>query len=156
LAELPRIVGIKDATGDLAFMMRMISSVRPERTDFTFLTGWDPVLLPMLRVGCNGGTVASSNVIPEEMVRIFNLYQEGNSDEAMRLQYRILPLFDAMLGHFEFPDGFRAASELRGFSFGHIRQPMTEGQKKSRTAQKEALRTMLTELGIAELVASSG
>jgi dihydrodipicolinate synthase/N-acetylneuraminate lyase len=155
LAELPRIIGIKDATGDIAFMMRMISFVRPVRPDFTFLTGWDPVLVPMLRIGCDGGTLACSNAIPETMVRIFHLHRAGDSDEAMRLQYRMLPLFDTMLGHFEFPDGFRAATELRGFSFGHVRQPMTARQKKERIAQKEALRTMLTDLGVAELVALS-
>ena len=50
LAELERVVGIKDSSGDLAFMMRMISAVRPQRPDFSFLTGWDNVLVPMLLV----------------------------------------------------------------------------------------------------------
>lgn len=153
LAEFPRIVGIKDATGDIAFMMRMICAVRPLRPDFTFLTGWDAVLVPMLMVGCDGGTVASSNVIPEGMVRMFELARAGDSEEAMRLQHRMLPLFDAMIGGFEFPDGFRAASELRGFRFGNIRQPMTESQKKERMLRKEAMRGMLVDIGIAEQVA---
>lgn len=153
LAELPRIIGIKDATGDLAFMMRMISSVRPERPDFTFLTGWDPILAPMLRIGCNGGTIASSNAIPEEMVRIFELERAGESEQAMKLQYRVLPLFDQMMQDFDFPDGFRAATELRGFSFGRARQPMTRQQKEQRLAHKEALRMMLIEFGVAEHVA---
>jgi dihydrodipicolinate synthase/N-acetylneuraminate lyase len=155
LAELPRIVGIKDSTGDVTFMMRMISAVRPVRPDFTFFTGWDAAVVPMLRVGCDGGVLATSNAIPEVMLRIFHLYQAGDSDEAMKLQYRMLPLFDATMGSFEFPDGFRAAAELRGFSFGQVRQPMTEGQKKDRTAQKETLRKILTDLGVAERAASS-
>lgn len=154
LAELPRIIGIKDATGDVTSMMRMISAVRPLRPDFAFLTGWDPALVPMLRIGCDGGTNASSNAIPEVMLRIFDLARAGDFDEAMRLQYRMLPLFDAMIGQFEFPDGFRAATELRGFSFGHVRQPMTERQKMERMAQKDALRAMLADLGVAEHVAS--
>ncbi len=153
LSEFPRIVGIKDATGDIAFMMRMISAVRPLRPDFTFLTGWDAVLVPMVMIGCDGGTVASSNVIPEAMVRMFELARAGDSEEAMRLQYRMLPLFDAMIGGFEFPDGFRAASELRGFRFGNIRQPTTESQKKERTLRKEAMRAMLVDMSIAEQVA---
>ncbi len=41
LAEFERIIGIKDSSGDVAFMMRMIAAVRPVRPDFTFLTGWD-------------------------------------------------------------------------------------------------------------------
>ena len=41
LAEFPRVIGIKDSSGDLTFMMRMIAGVRPIRPDFCFLTGWD-------------------------------------------------------------------------------------------------------------------
>src|SRR5208282_6257730 len=48
LAEFPRIVGIKDSSGDMAFMMRLIAAVRPLRPDFSFLTGWEAVLAPML------------------------------------------------------------------------------------------------------------
>jgi hypothetical protein len=63
--EFPRVIGIKDSSGDLAFMMRMIAADRPNRPDFTFLTGWEAVLVPMLMIGCDGGTHASSNVVPE-------------------------------------------------------------------------------------------
>ena len=73
LAEFPRIVGIKDSSGDLAFMMRMIAAVRPSRPDFTFLTGWEAVLVPMLMIGCDGGTNASSNVVPELTRKLYDL-----------------------------------------------------------------------------------
>ena len=115
--DFPRVVGIKDSSGDLAFMMRMISAVRPQRPDFTFLTGWEAVLAPMLMIGCDGGTNASSNAVPEVTRRIYELSMEGKFDEAMKWNYRILELFDAMLNPFEFPDGFRAAAELRGVPF---------------------------------------
>src|SRR5271166_4147815 len=117
-AECPRVVGIKDSTGDLAFMMRLIAAVRPLRSDFSFLTGWEAVLVPMLMIGCDGGTHASSNAVPEVTRRLYDLSMAGNYSEAMRWQYRILELFDAMLFPFEFPAGFRAAAELRGFRFG--------------------------------------
>src|SRR6185295_3744918 len=48
LAEFPRVIGIKDSSGDLAFMMRMMAAVQPIRPDFSFLTGWEAVLVPML------------------------------------------------------------------------------------------------------------
>ena len=64
-AEFPRVIGIKDSSGDLAFMMRMMAAVRPLRPDFSFLTGWEAVLVPMLMIGCDGGTNASSNAVPE-------------------------------------------------------------------------------------------
>ena len=43
-----RIVAIKDSSGDIPHMIRMIQAVRPNRPDFSFLTGWDAALMPML------------------------------------------------------------------------------------------------------------
>ena len=89
-ADFPRVIGIKDSSGDLAFMMRMIAAIRPIRPDFTFLTGWEAVLAPMLMVGCDGGTNASSNAVPEVTRRIYELCRAGNYEEAMKWNYRII------------------------------------------------------------------
>lgn len=148
LAELPRIVGIKDSSGDLAFMMRMISAVRPARPDFSFLTGWEAVLVPMLVIGCDGGTHASSNVVPELTRSLFDLTRAGQIEEAMRLQYRILELFDAMLLPFEFPDGFRSAAEMRGFNLGRGRQPLSQSQEADRTVLQSVLKCILADFGL--------
>jgi 4-hydroxy-tetrahydrodipicolinate synthase len=145
LAEFPRVIGIKDSSGDLAFMMRMIAAVRPLRPDFSFLTGWEAVLIPMLMIGCDGGTHASSNAVPEVTRRMYDLARAGNYEEAMKWQYRILELFDAMLYPFEFPDGFRAAAELRGFRFGRGRQPQTSSQLSNRTALTSVLHCILAD-----------
>jgi 4-hydroxy-tetrahydrodipicolinate synthase len=149
-AEFPRVVGIKDSSGDLAFMMRMISAVRPLRPDFSFLTGWEAVLVPMLMIGCDGGTHASSNAVPEVTRRIYDLCRAGNYEEAMKWQYRILELFDAMLFPFEFPDGFRAAAELRGFRFGRGRQPQTGAQQSGRAALASVLQCILADFELVD------
>jgi 4-hydroxy-tetrahydrodipicolinate synthase len=150
LAEFPRVVGIKDSSGDLAFMMRLISAVRPLRPDFSFLTGWEAVLAPMLMIGCDGGTHASGNAVPEVTRRIYDLCRAGNYGEAMQWQYRILELFDAMLFPFEFPDGFRAAAELRGFRMGRSRQPQTGAQQADRTALASVLQCILADFELVE------
>jgi dihydrodipicolinate synthase/N-acetylneuraminate lyase len=144
-ADFPRVVGIKDSSGDLAFMMRMIAAIRPMRPDFTFLTGWEAVLAPMLMVGCDGGTNASSNAVPEVMRRIYDLCRAGNYQEAMRWNYRVLALFDTMLYPFEFPDGFRAAAALRGFDFGGGRLPQTGAQKTDRAEMSKVLQCILAD-----------
>jgi 4-hydroxy-tetrahydrodipicolinate synthase len=143
LAEFPRVIGIKDSSGDLAFMMRMIASVRPNRPDFSFLTGWEAVLAPMLLVGADGGTNASSNVVPEITRKIYELCRAGKYDEAMQFQYHLTELFDAMLFPFEFPDGFRAGAELRGFRFGRPRQHFTDSQLADRCNFRNGLQGIL-------------
>jgi 4-hydroxy-tetrahydrodipicolinate synthase len=148
--EFPRVIGIKDSSGDLTFMMRMIAAVRPERPDFSFLTGWEAVLAPMMLIGCDGGTHASSNAVPELTRRIYDLARSGNYGVAMEWQYRLLQLFDIMISGFEFPDGFRAAAELRGFQFGAGRQPQTSAQVAERTRLSFLLQRLLDEFDRAE------
>ncbi len=48
LVEFPRVIGIKDSSGDMTFMLRMMAAVQPVRPDFVFLTGWEAALVPML------------------------------------------------------------------------------------------------------------
>jgi dihydrodipicolinate synthase/N-acetylneuraminate lyase len=146
--DCPRIAGIKDSSGDLAFMMRMIAAVRPIRPDFTFLTGWEAVLAPMLLVGCDGGTNASSNAVPEVTKRIYDLCRAGKFEEAMQWNYRIIQLFDTMLYPFEFPDGFRAAASMRGFDFGSGRLPQTNVQKADRAEMAKVLQCILADFDL--------
>jgi 4-hydroxy-tetrahydrodipicolinate synthase len=148
--EFPRVIGIKDSSGDLAFMMRMISAVRPQRSDFTFLTGWEAVLVPMLMIGCDGGTHATSNVVPEITRRMYDLSRSGDFGTAMQWQFRILELFDAMLNQFEFPDGFRAGADLRGFHFGRGRQPQTKTQRANRAVLSSVLQCILADFELVE------
>ncbi len=150
LSEFERIIGIKDSSGDVAFMARMISAIRPLRPDFTFLTGWDVVLMPMLIMGADGGTNASSGIVPELMRKLYDLVIAGRLDEALPLQMRILEVFDAMLYSADFPEGFRAAVELRGFDFGAGRQPLSETQKVDRAALQRVLQCILSDFGVVD------
>jgi 4-hydroxy-tetrahydrodipicolinate synthase len=65
----------------------------------------------------------------------------------MRLQFRLLELFDTMLFSADFPDGFRAAVELRGFRVGRSRQPQSEGQKVDFAALQRVLQCIISDFG---------
>lgn len=145
--ECERVVAIKDSSGDLPHMMRMIAAVRPLRTDFSFLTGWDAALMPMILVGCDGGTNATSGVVPEITRKLYDLTVSGQIDAARDLQYRLLPLFDAMLYSAEFPDGFRAAMKLRGFEPGPSRQPKSDVQQLQLAKLSDQLQCLLAAEG---------
>lgn len=147
LAELERIVGIKDSSGDLPQMMRMIQAIRPLRPDFAFLTGWELVLVPMLLAGCDGGTHASSGVVPELTKQIYDLTLAGNVTEAFRLQYRLLDLFDPIFAAGDFPEGFRLAAGLRGFEFGPGRQPLLPEQREKLEAAGREIGRQLAAAG---------
>ncbi len=145
--ECPRVVGIKDSSGDLPHMMRMIQAVRPLRPEFSFLTGWEAALVPMLLVGCDGGTNATTGIVPEVMRKMYDLTTSGQYAEAMQLQYKVLKLFDAMLYTADFPEGFRAALALRGFRTGTGRQPLSPKQQMELGTLRETLKRLLVEEG---------
>ncbi|HAH48078.1 dihydrodipicolinate synthase family protein [Gimesia sp.] len=145
--ECEKIVAIKDSSGDIPNMIRMIQAVRPNRPEFSFLTGWDAALMPLLLSGADGGTNASSGVVPELTRKLYDLTMSAQLDEARRVQYDLLTLFDTMIYSAEFPEGFRAAVELRGFQMGQGRQPITAEQKTDITTLRRTLQCMLSEHG---------
>jgi 4-hydroxy-tetrahydrodipicolinate synthase len=148
--ECPRVAAIKDSSGDLPHMMRMIAAVRPVRPDFAFLTGWDAALMPMLLVGCDGGTNATSGVVPEITRKLYDLTIERRLDEACDLQYRLLKLFDAMVYSAEFPEGFRAALRLRGINTGAGRQPQSDVQQRKLEELSDQLQCLLAAEGFTD------
>jgi 4-hydroxy-tetrahydrodipicolinate synthase len=148
--ECERIVAIKDSTGDVVNMIRMIQAVRPNRPDFSFLTGWDAALMPMLLIGADGGTNASSGVVPEITRKLYDLTIAGRLDEARAVQYDLVTLFDTMIYSAEFPEGFRSAVELRGFQMGTGRQPLSSEQKTDLNALSDVLQCMLAGHGFTD------
>ncbi len=150
LVEFPRVAAIKDSSGDMAHMIRMIAAVKPVRPDFAFLTGWEAALLPMLVMGCDGGTHATSGVVPEYMRQLYELTIAGQLDDARQLQMRLIEFFDKMVYAADFPEGLRVAVELRGFNMGPSRQPLSESQKIDREELRRAMQCIISDYGYVE------
>lgn len=148
--ECERIVAIKDSSGEIPHMIRMIQAVRPNRPDFSFLTGWDAALMPMLLVGCDGGTNASSGVVPELTRKLYDVTVAHDIEAARKVQYDLIRLFDAMIYSAEFPEGFRAAVELRGFQMGRGRQPLSVEQQADLGPLSQQLQCLLSDHGFTD------
>ena len=146
--DCERIVGIKDSSGDLPFMMNLIQAIRPNRPDWSFLTGWDACLMPMLLMGCDGGTNATSGVAPELTRDLFESATRGDPEETHRLQQSVSTLFDALFGAADFPDGFRMGVSLRGIRTGAGRMPRSTEQLAGEAATRERLAALLAEAGL--------
>jgi 4-hydroxy-tetrahydrodipicolinate synthase len=126
LAEFPRVIGIKDSSGDMGHLLRMMAAVEPSRPDFIFLCGHEAALVPMLAMGCQGATLAMSGVVPEITRKLYELTMCGRVREARALQMKFTELLDMVIFGANFPEGVRAAVELRGFKLGPSRQPPDE------------------------------
>ena len=146
--EFERVVGIKDSSGELPVMMEMIEAIRPSRPDFTFLTGWDSALMPMLLVGADGGTNATSGIAPDLMRDLYEATTAGEIERARELQFKVRRLFSAMFGAADFPEGFRMGLSLQGIETGRARMPRSAQQRRLDQVAREKLAELFVAEGI--------
>jgi len=69
LAQIPNIVGVKDSSGQLSFILAVLEKVRDK---INVLCGHDEVVVAALAAGCSGAILASANVIPDVWVQVYN------------------------------------------------------------------------------------
>ncbi len=92
LAAHPRIIGIKEASGDLLQAMAILGA-RPE--GFLVLSGEDALAVAMVAVGGDGLISVTSNAVPAQMTAMTQAARSGELGLARRLLYQLLPLIDA-------------------------------------------------------------
>ena len=92
LAALRNVVGLKEASGNVAQMSDILAAV-PE--DFFLLSGDDPLALAVMEIGGRGLISVASNAIPGEMVQIVELAEKGDLFGARRLHAWLLPFLEA-------------------------------------------------------------
>ncbi len=90
LAQHPNIIGIKEASGNLALFSEMRQALRlRDINDFVFLTGDDPTLLPFMACGGDGVISVASNLIPSTFVKLCQM--------AKKMDPEALPLFESLI-----------------------------------------------------------
>jgi 4-hydroxy-tetrahydrodipicolinate synthase len=91
LSEIPRIVGLKEASGNFGKIARLMTLV-PD--DFVVLSGDDSTAIALIALGARGVISVASNEIPREMTALVRAALEGNWDEARKLQKKYLALME--------------------------------------------------------------
>ena len=89
MAEVPNIIGVKEASGNMTQMCE-VAAVVP--TDFLVLSGDDALTLPLMAIGGKGIISVASNEAPAEMVQMVEAAERGNFEEARRWHAKLLPL----------------------------------------------------------------
>jgi 4-hydroxy-tetrahydrodipicolinate synthase len=148
--DCPRIVGIKDSSRDMPRFMDTLNEVKTQRPDFSCMIGCEEILLPVLLMGGDGGTIASSGVAPEAIMKLYNSFLTGDLAEAKRIQFKLLELIKTMFAAGNFPEGFREGVNLRGFHTGRGPQPMSPHEMEHFNAISTKLACLLKECGFAE------
>lgn len=120
LAAHPRVAGMKESSGDLSLLGRIISSVP---AGFEVACGSAPVLYPALCIGANAGIVAVSCCAPAVAVALYRAFAQGDHVRARRLQDVVTPLGLAITVTHGVA-GLKAAIDLAGLRGGHVRAPL--------------------------------
>jgi dihydrodipicolinate synthase/N-acetylneuraminate lyase len=151
--ECPRIVGTKDTSKDMGRFQQTLHRIKPQRPDFSVLIGWEELLCASLFMGADGGTLSSAGVVPEVVMKLYHAAGAGRWDEARELQFRLLDLFELMVGAPNFPEGFRSGYELRGFQAGRARFPLSDQERESIARMRGKLACLLADCGFNEAAA---
>src|SRR5579871_1267796 len=91
LAQIPNIIGVKEASGNIGQMANVIQEVPP---GFTVLCGDDAIALPLIALGGRGLISVVSNEIPGEMTQLIQACLKNDFETARALQARYLPLMN--------------------------------------------------------------
>jgi N-acetylneuraminate lyase/4-hydroxy-tetrahydrodipicolinate synthase len=135
LARRKNIVGMKDSSGSMVDFLHFMDKIRLIGEEMSFLTGREETLLACLAMGGRGCMTATSGILPEIMLGIYNAWKAGNYEEARSLQFSILLIIRAMSA-LPFPLGFKLALETRGFHMGPPKQPLSDAEQfKFRTVK---------------------
>jgi 4-hydroxy-tetrahydrodipicolinate synthase len=136
LAAHPRIIGIKEATGDVA-RGEAVRRLCPEA--FLLLSGDDPTAVALMRIGARGVISVTANVVPRAMHEVCTAALEGRFDQAAALDRRIAPLHQALFVEPN-PIPVKWAAERMGLIAGGIRLPLTPLSETRRAAVEKAMR----------------
>ena len=138
LCELPLMVGVKEATGNMQRAAQIIARVGDR---LTMLSGDDATAFPFYALGGNGCISVVSNVVPADMAAMWDAAAVGNWNRARELHYRVFPLSEGLFIEAN-PIPVKAALAMMGKIADEIRPPLYP----MAGANREKVRKILADL----------
>ena len=120
LAKIQNIVGIKEASGSLQSISKIINDCGKE---FTVLSGDDPLLWPILAIGGKGVISVTANILPTKVVAICKAAAKGNIKDAQSIHYELMDINDTLFIDTN-PMPVKAALHLMGKIESEVRAPL--------------------------------
>ncbi|MFW9892238.1 MAG: 4-hydroxy-tetrahydrodipicolinate synthase [Candidatus Thorarchaeota archaeon] len=145
LAQLDNIVGIKDSSGSVPYLLELIQKLKGK---MEVLCGADENFLSAVIAGSNAAIMASANVIPHLWLDIMKKVKEGKIEEAAELQ-RTTQTFARMVLKFGAAPPVKAALRMLGIKAGKSRMPLNTGGTLTPEI-KEEIRIELEKMGLIE------
>ncbi len=145
LARIKNIVGLKEASGDMEQVARVIRGTREIRDDFVVWSGNDADTLPMMAIGAYGVISVASHLVGNQIKDMINNFASGNTAEAAEIHRDLVPLFKDLF-IISNPIPVKFALNHVGFPVGGVRLPLTEADEKTATVVRETLKRYKIDL----------
>ena len=142
LSQIDNIIGIKDASGNLDQIAKVISG---SRDGFLIYSGNDDDTLPILSIGGHGVISVASHLVGRQMQEMITCAIEGRPDRAAQIHRDLMPLFKAMFVVAN-PIPIKYALNHIGFRVGPPRSPLTPPDEQSATIIEETLKKYRIDL----------
>jgi 4-hydroxy-tetrahydrodipicolinate synthase len=136
LAKNDLIVGVKDATADLARPTRLQNIIGD---DFIQLSGEDGTALAYLAAGGHGCISVTANIAPNLLSRMHNAWKQGDITTAQEINKKLMPLHDALFCETS-PGPLKYAASLMGICSSEARLPIVDIEDSSKVNVKNALK----------------
>jgi 4-hydroxy-tetrahydrodipicolinate synthase len=136
LAKLPNIVGVKDATNDLARPLKMRIEIG---ADFSLLSGEDATAVAYLAQGGDGCISVTANVAPRLCSEMHEAWQRGDVKSVREINERLIPLHDALFAETS-PAPVKYAGSLLGRCTAEVRQPLWQTTPETQEKVQRAMR----------------
>ena len=141
IAELDNIIGVKEASGNISQIMDVIARIKRKHPNFSVMNGDDALTYPVLALGGDGVISVVSNLVPKHLRSIYRYCTIGDYENARRLHYDLLPLFQGAFIETN-PAPIKWAMNYSGMAAGGLRQPLEEISLKN----KQRLERILSDL----------
>jgi len=142
LSQIDNIVGVKEASGNLEQIARIISGARQ---GFRVWSGNDGDTLPIMVLGGYGVISVASHLVGSQLKEMITQIINGKINEAARLHHRLLPLIKALF-LISNPIPVKYALNYIGFRVGKTRLPLTEPDENTAAAIRDALKDCRIDL----------
>ena len=144
LSQIDNIVGIKEASGNLEQIARIVQVVK---RDFLVYSGNDSDTLPILALGGYGVISVASHLVGNQIREMMDKFLGGKTEEAAQIHRNLLPLVNALF-IVSNPIPVKHALNHIGFTVGKPRLPLTEPDDKSKAAIESALKGYRIDLPV--------
>lgn len=138
LSEIDNIVGVKEASGDLEQVSKII---RDTGDDFLVYSGDDFLTLPIMSLGGDGVISVASHIAGNQMKSMADAYRLGDPMAAAGLHYELMDLFRVLFITAN-PVPVKAALNMKGFAVGGVRLPLVEATPEEIAKIKAVLETL--------------